>query len=108
MPEQTNVTTPTPADVLLGMLKIDLGISVTTYDARLAQYLTVAESDIKKEGATTLSNTNLPDMQLIVMYAAWMWRKRDLTEVGGMPTMLRYKLNNRIFQEKMAGGEADD
>jgi hypothetical protein len=39
-------------------------------------------------------------MALVVMYAAWLWRKRDNME--GMPRMLRYALNNRIFQEKMA------
>lgn len=35
---------------------------------------------------------------LVVQYASWMWRKRDTGE--GMPRMVRYALNNRIFAEK--------
>ena len=85
------------------MLKTDLGILTTTaYDARLAQLLTAAEQAIIREGASTLDASNILDMQLIVMYAAWMWRKRDNME--GMPRMLRYKLNNRVLGEK-AGGQ---
>lgn len=81
----------------LTMLKTDLGITSTGYDARLTQYLRTAERAIITEGAT-LDNTTLEDSQLIVMYAAWMWRKRDTGE--GMPRMLRWSLNNRIFSEK--------
>lgn len=82
----------------LAMLKIDLGISSTGYDDRLKQILKSSEKAIKKEGVSTLDNTDLDDCQLIVMYAAWMWRKRDTGE--GMPRMLRWSLNNRIFSEK--------
>ncbi|MDE6729629.1 MAG: hypothetical protein K2J71_02495 [Oscillospiraceae bacterium] len=38
------------------------------------------------------------DLHLELMYAAWMWRKRDTGET--MPRMLRYQLNNRVFSEK--------
>ena len=41
----------------------------------------------------------LEDAQLVVMYAAWMWRRRDSQD--GMPRMLRWALNNRIMSEKM-------
>jgi uncharacterized protein YqeY len=81
----------------LTMLKVDLGISVTAYDARLAQYITVAKAEIGREGIT-LSADSLDDENLIIMYAAWMWRKRESGE--GMPRMLRYALNNRLFAEK--------
>lgn len=81
----------------LTMLKTDLGITSTGYDTRLTQYLRAAERAIIAEGAT-LDNTTLEDSQLIVMYAAWSWRKRDTGE--GMPRMLRWSLNNRIFGEK--------
>jgi len=84
---------------MLTMLKTDLGILTTTaYDARLTQLLTAAEQAIIKEGASTLDASNTLDMELIVMYAAWLWRKRDSME--GMPRMLRYKLNNRVLGEK--------
>ena len=84
----------------LTMLKTDLGISSTGYDDRLKQILKSSEKAIRKEGVSTLDNTDLDDCQLIVMYAAWIWRQRD-TGVG-MPRMLRWSLNNRIFAEKAA------
>lgn len=104
--------TPTPAEVMLGMIKIDLGISTTVYDTRLGQYLTSAQAEITREGVTFLETLTLDDMQLIVMYAAWMWRRRD-GEAGrygsgtSMPRMLRFMLNNRIFSQKMGGGSDD-
>ncbi len=86
-------------ETMLTMLKTDLGIRTSTaYDARLTQLLTAAESAIRKEGASTLDASEPLDMQLIVMYAAWLWRRRDNME--GMPRMLRWTLNNRIFREK--------
>lgn len=84
---------------LLSMLKVDLGIkSTTAYDERLSQYIEAADQAITEMGAT-LDYTVLKDNQLVVMYAAWTWRKRDSGE--GMPRMLRYALNNRIFSEKV-------
>jgi hypothetical protein len=84
---------------LLSMLKVDLGIKSTiAYDERLSQYIEAADQAITEMGAT-LDYTVLKDNQLVVMYAAWTWRKRDSGE--GMPRMLRYALNNRIFSEKV-------
>lgn len=84
---------------LLSMLKVDLGIkSTTAYDERLSQYIEAADQAITEMGAA-LDYTVLKDNQLVVMYAAWTWRKRDSGE--GMPRMLRYALNNRIFSEKV-------
>ena len=86
-------------ETMLTMLKTDLGIIASTaYDARLTQLLTAAEAAIRKEGASTLDASDPLDQQLIVMYAAWLWRRRDNME--GMPRMLRWTLNNRIFSEK--------
>lgn len=82
----------------LTMLKTDLGITSAGYDTRLVQILKSSEREIKREGVSTLDNTDLDDCQLIVMYAAWIWRKRDTGD--GMPRMLRWALNNRIFAEK--------
>ena len=96
---------PTPTlDPLLVMLKIDLGISATVYDTRLAQILTAAKAEIVAAGASTLDETAPQDAQLIVMYAAWMWRRRD--EQAGMPRMVQFALNNRVFAEKMRGDSA--
>ena len=84
---------------LLDMLKIDLGITGTAYDTRLSEYLTAAQQSIIAEGAATLDTTNAEDAGLVVMYAAWTFRRRDTMDA--MPRMLRFKLNNRIFREKM-------
>ena len=84
---------------MLTMLKTDLGIRTSTvYDTRLEQLLTVAQKAIMEEGASTLDASDPLDQQLIVMYAAWLWRRRD--SMDGMPRSLRYQLNRRIFAEK--------
>lgn len=85
---------------LLTMLKIDCGITTTAFDERLAQYVEVAKTEITREGATLADTAS--DSQLIVMYAAWLWRKRDTGE--GMPRMLRYALNQKVFSQKMSSG----
>lgn len=83
---------------LLAMLKVDLGITTTAYDTRLTQYINSAKEMIGTEGIT-LDTTDLEDAQLVVMYAGWLWRKRDNGDA--MPRMLRWTLNNRLFAEKM-------
>lgn len=88
-------------ETMLTMLKTDLGIRTSTaYDARLTQLLTAAESAIRNEGASTLDASDPLDAQLIVMYAAWLWRRRD--DMSGMPRMLRLALNNRVFTEAVS------
>lgn len=90
---------------LLKQLKTDLGIFTTTaYDDRLLEELEAAIAAIKEEGATTLDASDPLDAQLIVLYAAWTWRRRD--DMSGMPRMLRWKLNNRVLGEAMGGSDA--
>lgn len=85
---------------ILASLKVDLGILRTTaYDERLTEIIIASYRMIEREGAT-LDVSTLDDAQLVVMYSAWMWRKRDTGE--GMPRMLRYALNNRVLGEKAA------
>lgn len=81
---------------MLQMLKIDLGITGTAYDDRLLQILTAAAQMITREGVTL--SDSVEDQQLQVTYAAWLWRRRDSGQ--GMPRMLRWMLNNRLFSEK--------
>lgn len=90
-------------ETMLTMLKTDLSIRTSTaYDTRLEQLLTAAMKFIKEEGASDLDASDPLDQQLIVMYAAWLWRKRD--DMPGMPRALRWALNNRVFGMV---GEAD-
>ena len=83
--------------VLLDMLKTDLGITTAAYDPRFEMYLENAQTEITREGIS-LNMDTVGDMQLVVMYAAWTWRKRS--DGSGMPRMLRYALNNRLFSQK--------
>ena len=97
-------------NTMLEMLKIDLGISTTAYDTRLAKCLTAAAQEIAREGIT-LDSTVISDGNLQVMYAAWLWRKRigggnemgNTETISGMPRMLRWLMNNRLFEEKTNG-----
>lgn len=89
--------------VKLAMLKIDLGITTAAYDDRLAAYLTAAKAEIEREGIT-LSTDSADDDDLQISYAAWMWRRRDTGE--GMPRMIRWRINNRIFTVDEDGEES--
>lgn len=81
---------------LLDSLKVDLGITTTAYDSRLTEYLQAAAAAIKAEGVD-LDMELVGDANLVIMYAAWLWRRRDTGE--GMPRMVRYALNNRLFSQ---------
>lgn len=83
--------------VVLSMLMVDLGITTASYDQRLTALVASAEEMITREGISLTEE--LEDVQLLVMYAAWLWRRRDTGD--GMPRMLRYTLNNRLFSQKM-------
>ena len=84
----------------LSMLKANLQIIAanTAYDSYLEQLLIVAEQMITREGVT-LTET-FEDDNLIVMYAAYLYRKR-VEDNPRMPRMLRYALNNRLFSQKV-------
>lgn len=84
---------------MLTALKTDLGITASVYDTRLTQMLQNAQEQIKVEGANISPSTSFCDANLVIMYAAWMWRRRDT--MIAMPRMLRWQLNNRIFSEKV-------
>lgn len=86
---------------LLQWLKTDLGITTIAYDTRLLTYLEHAQAEITREGIA-LNMAAVGDMQLVVMYAGWLWRRRAAGD--GMPRMLRYALNNRLFGEKIKNG----
>lgn len=88
---------------LLEMLKVDLGISATAYDERLAQYIETAKEEIVREGAT-LDMSKTSHCSTVLMYAAWLWRNRD--SQTGMPRMVRYACNNLVLSQKMSGGES--
>ncbi len=87
------------AEDKLRLLKLELPISTTAYDERLRQTISAAEGFIKREGITLSDSAE--DTELVIMYAAYLWRKRR-EENPVMPRMLRWALNNRLFSEKAA------
>lgn len=87
----------------LALLKVDLGImNSASYDSRLTAIINASVSAVVREGVSTLSDS-AEDIQMIVMYSEWLWRKRDTGE--GIPRNLRWMLNNRIFSEKAGDSE---
>lgn len=85
---------------MLLMLKVDLGITTTAYDERLTAFLQTAAAEIRREGYTLTDSVD--DANLQIMYAAWLWRRRDTGE--GMPRMIRWMLNNRLFDVEAFNG----
>lgn len=83
-------------DLLLVMLKQDLDILHTQKDGQLTNYIKIAKEMIAREGI--ILGEAYEDQGLVVMYAAWLYRKR----VSGdpMPRMLRAGLNNKLFSQK--------
>lgn len=93
----------TQAD-LLKLLQTDINLLLPdeTRVAQLTHIINTAIQFIRREGAALSEPYNAEDGQLIVMYAAYLFRKRATNEA--MPRMLRWALNNRIFSGK-AGAE---
>jgi len=88
-------------ETILAMLKVNLQIIAgnTLQDAYLQNLIETAKQMITREGIT-LADT-IEDGNLVVMYAAYLYRKRaDDSPV--MPRMLRYALNNRLFSQKVS------
>lgn len=82
---------------LLTALKIDLGITTTAYDERLTAIIEASQTALEITGITLESTAS--DNQLVIMYASWLWRRRDSGE--GMPRMLQYAIHQRLFSEKV-------
>lgn len=87
-------------EVLLAALRADLGVTSQAFSQGLLTKLHAAQARIMEEGIA-LEDTEA-DRDLVVMYAGWLWRSRTTGE--GMPRMLRYALNNRLFSQKISGG----
>ena len=108
---------------ILSMLKANLEIINTLQDDYLGQLIDVSVKEIEREGITFVTSTipdpegeetevsyEIDDANLIVMYAAYLYRNRasdsdtgykTAISATGMPRMLRYALNNRLFSQKM-------
>lgn len=83
---------------ILVLVKQNLSIMHTAQDTYLASLIATSESSIHEEGIT-LDLGDAKDVNLVVMYTAYLFRKRA-EDNPVMPRMLRYALNNRLFSEK--------
>ena len=83
---------------ILTLLQVDLGEMYPSQQrqAYLNQAISAAQAFITREGVTLTDSVE--DGQLVEMYAAYLIRKR--ADDTGMPKMLRWALNNRLFSQK--------
>ena len=66
---------------------------------QLQQLINAAETRIRQTGITP-DPENAGDCQLIVDYAAWMWKRRAQTATAQMPPYLSLDIRNRLVAEK--------
>ena len=86
------------------MTKLNLQLTGTAFDGYLSELIIPAAKKAISQEGITLDLTDLNDCNIVVMYASYLYRKRADTEAG-MPRMLRYALNNRLFAEKAKAPE---
>lgn len=88
-------------ETILTMLKVNLQIIAgnTLQDEYLWNLIATARQMITREGI--MLTDSIEDGNLVVMYAAYLYRKRA-DDAPVMPRMLRYALNNRLFSQKVS------
>lgn len=87
-------------EMLLQLVKLDLQLLTNAFDVLILSDIDAAKEYIQREGATLDGRPG--DVQLVVMYAAYLYRRRADKE-NEMPRMLRYELNKRVFAQKAGG-----
>lgn len=95
--------TTTDYETLLPALKTDLGITAAAFDERLVEMIGTAAERVKALGITLNLSESVSDKNLLLMYAAYLWRCR-VTQAP-MGRMLQLALNNRLFAEKAKEAE---
>ena len=88
---------------LLTMLRNDLQNPPGLLNDYLSFLINSSKEQIEDKGIT-LNLTSNEDCHLIIMYASWLYRKRNSND--GMPRMLRYALHSRLVHEKGAVTES--
>lgn len=91
---------------ILSLLQIDLGYIQLDENrtTQLQQLISASISFIQREGLMMSAPYTIEQAQLIEMYAAYLFRKRDTAE--SMPRMLRWALNNAILSQAGGGNNA--
>ena len=89
-------------EYLLSMLRADLEQPSPTVNEYLLDLLGVARERIAAVGIN-IDENSISDGGLIVMFAAYLYRKRKADNPKGvdkMPRMLRSEINDRLMKEK--------
>lgn len=84
---------------ILAMLKSNLSMMTTAQDNYLGFLIESSKKNIAEMGITLDLNES-DDVNLVVMYAAYLFRKRA-EDNPVMPRMLQFAIHNRLFSEKM-------
>lgn len=82
---------------LLTMLRNDLQNPPGLLNDYLSFLINSSKEQIAEKGITLDISSN-EDCHLIIMFASWLYRKRNSND--GMPRMLRYALHSRLIHEK--------
>lgn len=89
----------------LSLFKLDLGITHNLRDTIFYNLIKNAETELSKMGVSFSSTApTVEDMQLIVDYAAWNYRKRQ--EDVGLSRNLKFRIHNRVIQKAGASTDA--
>lgn len=90
---------------MLALLRADLEQPSPTVNDYLLHLIEVAKERIAEHGIWLMDTAR--DNNLVIMYAAYLYRKRKADNPKGeekMPRMLRSALNDRLIAEKGGGG----
>lgn len=80
----------------LQLFKLDLGITHHLRDTYFSNILDASYNELSKMGIDFSSST-VEDLQLIVDYAVWNYRKRQ--EDVGLSRSLKFRIHNRVIQK---------
>lgn len=97
------------SETALSLLKQKLLLATNSYNDVLSLELDAAKERIIQEGASSLDENNTSDLALIVDYAEYNYRlshDTDQQKLESKKRMIRWCINNRVFQDKMT--EEDD
>lgn len=102
---------------LLEMTKMNLQLITKQYDTYIAQLIKAAKAYLTRKGIT-LDLTDIGDCNIVVMFAAYLYRGRNYVaptgdstnnsffattsnNAGDMPRMLKRAINNRLLSQKV-------
>lgn len=80
---------------LLTLVKIDLGITHNLRDVYFETIIQSSKKELERMGIAFKEELPVDDMQLVVDYAVWSYRKRQ--EDVGLDRSIRFRIHNRLI-----------